>query len=61
MNPLDSIRKYRNEHDAMTRSFRKAVSRSIESNLAAGHPVARYDKEKGKPYLEYPDGRIQYV
>ncbi len=61
MNPLDGIREYRNEHDVMTKSFRKAVSRAIEENRAAGHPIARYDKEKKKPYLEYPDGRIQYV
>ena len=45
----------------MEREFQKAVDLEIDRNRAAGYPIALYDKVKKCAYLEYPDGRREYV
>ena len=40
--------------------FREAIRKEIAEAKANGHPVALYDKELKKAYLEYPDGRRDY-
>ena len=47
--------------DEMTERFIAAVRIADEIKRIKGVPIARYDKEKKKPYLEYPDGRIEYA
>ena len=42
-------------------SFSKAVKRSIDSTKKRGNPVARYDIQSKRAYLEYPDGKKVYV
>lgn len=37
-----------------------AVQKAIAATEANGHPVALYDQERKKAYLEYPDGRRDY-
>jgi len=36
------------------------VDKEIAESQALGLPVARYDAEQRRPYLEYPDGRRDY-
>jgi addiction module RelB/DinJ family antitoxin len=36
------------------------IESKIKETLERGVPVALYDVEKKKPYLEYPDGRREY-
>ncbi len=47
--------------DEMTERFIAAVRIADEIKRIKGVPIARYDREKKKPYLEYPDGRIEYA
>ncbi len=47
--------------DEMTERFRKAVALEIALRTARGEPIARFDKTIGKAFLEYPDGRREYV
>jgi hypothetical protein len=49
------------EDRKMTRLFKLAVKQEIEKKKALGIPVARYDAKNGKAYLEYADGRREYV
>lgn len=37
-----------------------AVKSKVTRQLSSGVPVARYDIERRKVFLEYPDGRIEY-
>ncbi len=46
--------------DEMTRRFRKAVELANEYKKARGEPIARFDWNTRRPYLEYPDGRREY-
>ena len=39
---------------------RLAVKEELEELKRNGYPIARYDLELRKPYLEYPDGRREY-
>lgn len=48
------------QSDYMTNSFAEAVRAAVAEALANGHPVARYDRELCKAYMEYPDGHIEY-
>lgn len=48
------------QSDYMTNSFAEAVRAAVAEMLANGHPVARYDWELNKVYMEYPDGHIEY-
>jgi len=45
----------------MERRFKKAVADAIDRNRTEGYPIALYDKVKKCPYLEYPDGRREYI
>lgn len=47
--------------DKMTSHFRASVEASVTSQQKKGLPVARYDAISKKAYLEYSDGRRQYV
>ena len=48
------------QDDYMTAVFKAAVNEAIQDSFASGIPVARYDVEAKKPYMEYPDGRREY-
>ena len=48
------------DDDEMTARFRLAVEMAIAERKAAGLPIVRYDRVRKAPYLEYPDGRIEY-
>lgn len=47
--------------DKLTPLFRMAIRHEIEEVKAKGLPIARYDKELRRAYLEYPDGRREYA
>lgn len=47
--------------DEMTERFQKAVELAILKAKAMGLPVQRYDADRKRPYLEYPDGTREYV
>lgn len=47
--------------EEMDRLFKAGVDAAIQRQKIMGFPVARYDKESGRVYLEYPDGRCEYV
>lgn len=58
----DNPRKYISEGDAeMDRRAIAAVNAAIEKAKVCGKPIARYDKELKRAYLEYSDGRREYV
>ena len=44
----------------ITRAFNGAIIKERADSMACGLPVADYDREKGKAYLQYPDGRREY-
>lgn len=41
--------------------FAQAVESAIKETKNAGNPIARYDRNFKRPYLEYPDGRKEYA
>ena len=47
--------------DELTERFKESIRIDDEIRRIKGLPVARYDKEQNKAYLEYPDGRREYV
>ncbi|MGN1402701.1 MAG: hypothetical protein ACI4XB_00075 [Ruminococcus sp.] len=47
--------------DELTYRFREAVRIENEIKRIKGLPIAKYDAERKQPYLEYPDGRREYV
>ena len=47
--------------DEVTHAFNKAVKQDIAKKQKKGLPVARYDKESGRAYLENADGTREYV
>lgn len=47
--------------DELTRRFKASIRIDDEIRKIKGLPVARYDAQTKKAYLEYPDGRRQYV
>ena len=47
--------------DELTRLFKESIRIDDEIRKVKGLPVARYDSEAKKAYLEYPDGRREYV
>ena len=47
--------------DEMTERFIAALRIADEIKRIKGVPIARYDREKKKPYFEYPDGRKEYA
>ena len=58
-NELDSLCGISDEE--LTRRFMESIRIDDEIRKIKGLPVARYDKENKKAYLEYPDGRREYV
>lgn len=49
----------KNDADQIIR-FQAAVQIEIAKKKLLGKPIAKYDIETGKAYLEYPDGKRQY-
>ncbi len=47
--------------DEMTLRFRKAIELEKALKTARGEPIAQFDQQTQKAYLEYPDGRREYV
>ena len=47
--------------DELTERFRAAVRIENEIKRVKGAPIAGYDMKKRAAYLEYPDGRREYV
>ena len=47
--------------DKVTGLFKTAVNQAVEKKLEKGLPVARYDAQKRKAYLEKADGSREYV
>jgi DNA-damage-inducible protein J len=42
-------------------AFNTAVQNDVKANQQKGNPIARYDADKRKAYLELPDGTKEYV
>lgn len=57
---LDLLQRKTDNTDELTVRFRNAVMLERVKKKLLGIPVARYDKEKSRAYLEYPDGRKVY-
>lgn len=47
--------------DELTKCFVEAIRIDNEIKKIKGVPIQKYDNEKKQPYLEYPDGRREYV
>ena len=58
-NELDSMNGI--SDDELTRLFKESIRLDDEVRRIKGLPVARYEKETKRAYLEYPDGRREYV
>ena len=59
INELDSTCGISDEE--LTLRFKESIRLDEEERRIKGLPVARYDDESGRAYLEYPDGRREYV
>ena len=58
-NELDSTCGISDEE--LTYRFNEAIRIDEEIRKIKGLPVARYDSKEKRAYLEYPDGRREYV
>ena len=58
-NELDSMCGVSDEE--LTERFKEAIRLDNEERRIKGEPIAKYDMEKRKAYLEYPDGRKRYA
>ena len=47
--------------EELTERFKASIRIDDEIKKIKGLPSAKYDAEKKRTYLEYPDGRIEYV
>ena len=47
--------------DELTERFKEAILIDNEIKRAKGTPISGFDREQKKAYLEYPDGRREYV
>lgn len=47
--------------DELTKRFVEAIRIDNEIKKIKGVPIQKYDNEKKQPYLEYQDGRREYV
>lgn len=47
--------------EELTERFKASIRIDDEIRRIKGLPTAKYDTEKKQAYLEYPDGRIEYV
>lgn len=45
----------------ITEAFAASIQREITKKQHNGSPIALYDAENKKAYLEYPDGSRQYI
>lgn len=59
MNELDSTCGISDEE--LTQRFKESIRIDNEIRRIKGLPVAKYDPKTKKAYLEYPDGRREYV
>ena len=59
LNELDSTCGISDEE--LTRLFKESIRIDNEIRRIKGLPVARYDGKAKKAFLEYPDGRREYV
>ena len=59
LNELDSTCGLSDEE--LTERFKASIRIDNEIRRIKGLPTAKYDAEKKRAYLEYPDGRIEYV
>ncbi len=48
-------------HDSMTQSFKQSVANAAAYKRANNFPVAKYDQQLDRAYLEYPNGRKEYL
>ena len=58
-NELDSMCGISDEK--LTELFKEAIRIENEIKRAKGAPIAGYDRETKRAYLEYPDGRREYA
>ena len=47
--------------DEMTERFKESIRIDNEIRKIKGAPTAKYDTKTKRAYLEYPDGRREYV
>lgn len=47
--------------DELTKRFEESIRIDNEIRRIKGLPVAGYDKESKRAYIEYPDGRREYA
>jgi len=47
--------------DPVERRMQEAVNAKVSAIKSSGSLVALYDDMQNRPYLEYPDGRREYV
>lgn len=47
--------------DDLDEVFSEAAKLVIQKKKLKGVPIAKYDVESNRAYLEYPDGRIEYA
>ncbi|MBR1598499.1 MAG: hypothetical protein IJ661_06315 [Lachnospiraceae bacterium] len=47
--------------DELTQRFKESIRIDDEVRRIKGLPVARYDSKTKRAYLEFPDGRREYV
>lgn len=59
LNELDSTCGISDEE--MTERFKESIRIDDEIRRIKGAPFARYDSVNKRAYLEYPDGRREYV
>lgn len=58
-NELDSMCAVSDEE--LTKRFKEAIRLENEERRIKGEPIAKYDTEERRAYLEFPDGRRQYA
>ena len=47
--------------DELTERFKEAIRIDNEIKRIKGTPIAGYDSKNKRAFLQYPDGRIEYV
>jgi len=47
--------------DDITELFTASVEKEIARKQQAGLPVSKYDNDRKRVYIEYPDGKREYV
>ena len=47
--------------DELTKRFSEAVRIENEIKTIKGLPISKYDHERKAPYIQYPDGSIEYA